>query len=172
MSNGREERNIIMFPFMAHAHLNPFMHGTCNRIGTKGGLHTYTITIVNTPLNIQTLKSSLSSKTNIRFAEIPFHGTTHGLPPHVENTDILSHEFMSRFLKASENLGISLQKPPLRHYQTWQSCPDVYHLKYVLGMDGQSCQWAWNFSHSIHYWGWLQHGHIFTNGTNSWWLFR
>ncbi|GMY13303.1 glycine--tRNA ligase, mitochondrial 1 [Fagus crenata] len=87
MSNGREERNIIMFPFMAHAHLNPFMHGTCNRIGTKGGLHAYTITIVNTPLNIQTLKSSLPSKTNIRFAEIPFHGTTYGLPPHICSWD-------------------------------------------------------------------------------------
>ncbi|GMY05374.1 UDP-glycosyltransferase 92A1-like [Fagus crenata] len=100
MANGREERNIVMFPFMAHGHLNPFM-ALARELERKEG---YTITIVNTPLNIQRLKSSLPSQTNIRLAEIPLNGTKYGLPPDAENTDTLSHEFMGCFLEASENL--------------------------------------------------------------------
>ena len=100
MANGSEERNIVMFPFMATGHLNPFM-ALARQLERKEG---YTVTIVNTPLNIQRLKSSLHSKTNIRLAKIPFQGTNYGLPPDVENTDTLSHDLVIRLLESSENL--------------------------------------------------------------------
>ena len=100
MANGREERNIVMFPFMAAGHLNPFM-ALARQLERKQG---YTVTIVNTPLNIQRLKSSLPSKTNIRLAEIPFQGTNYGLLPDVEKTDTLSHELVIPLMEALENL--------------------------------------------------------------------
>ncbi|GLT53809.1 hypothetical protein SLA2020_270540 [Shorea laevis] len=100
MANGREERNILMFPFMAHGHLNPFM-ALARQLARREG---YIVTIVNTPLNIQRLKSSLPSKTNIKLAEIPFNGNHYGLPQGAENTDTLTYEFMIRLLEASENL--------------------------------------------------------------------
>nr|POE82639.1 udp-glycosyltransferase 92a1 [Quercus suber] len=89
-----------MFPFMAAGHLNPFM-ALARQLERKEG---YTVTIVNTPLNVPRLKSSLPSKTNIRLAEIPFQGTNYGLPPDLENTDTLSHELVIRLMEASENL--------------------------------------------------------------------
>ncbi|GLT78031.1 hypothetical protein SLA2020_495810 [Shorea laevis] len=97
MAHGREERNILMFPFMAHGHLNPFM-ALARQLEWREG---YTVTIVNTPLNIQRLKSSLPSKTNIKLAEIPFNGNHYGLPPGPENTDTLSNEFLTHLLGAS-----------------------------------------------------------------------
>ncbi|KAK9987659.1 hypothetical protein SO802_027898 [Lithocarpus litseifolius] len=100
MANGREERNIVMFPFMAAGHLNPFM-ALARQLERK---ESYTVTIVSTPLNIQRLKSSLPSKTNIRLAEIPFQGTNYGLPPDIENTDTVSLELVIRLMEASENL--------------------------------------------------------------------
>ena len=70
---------------MAHGHLNPFMV-LARELERR---EDYTITIVNTPLNIKRLKSSLPSKTN------------YGLPPDAENTNTMSSEFMNCFLEAS-----------------------------------------------------------------------
>ncbi|GAV86596.1 UDPGT domain-containing protein [Cephalotus follicularis] len=100
VANGKQDRNIVMFPFMAHGHINPFM-ALARQLEQRKG---YKITIVNTPLNISKLKSSLPSKTNIHLVEIPFNATDYGLPHDTENTDKLSFEFILRFLEASENL--------------------------------------------------------------------
>ncbi|OMO65740.1 UDP-glucuronosyl/UDP-glucosyltransferase [Corchorus capsularis] len=102
MAEEESRKNIVMFPFMAHGHLNPFMSLARLLEQRKG----YKITIVNTPLNIQKLKSSLPCKTNIQLAEMPFDGTLYGLPPNSENTDKLSYEFIVRLMEASETLEI------------------------------------------------------------------
>ncbi|XVF00834.1 hypothetical protein REPUB_Repub04eG0036300 [Reevesia pubescens] len=86
-----------MFAFMAYGNLNPFMRHLERRKG-------YIITIVNSPLNIQKLKSSLPATANIRLAEIPFNVTNDGLPQDAENADTLPYEFVVPLLKASENL--------------------------------------------------------------------
>ncbi|KAK4849105.1 hypothetical protein QYF36_020889 [Acer negundo] len=96
-----EKKNIVMFPFMAYGHLNPFM-ALARQLERRKG---YKTTIVNTPLNIKKLRSSLPPNSNISFAEIPFNvGADYGLPAGTENTDNLSYEFMIPFLIASENL--------------------------------------------------------------------
>ncbi|XP_059649971.1 UDP-glycosyltransferase 92A1-like [Cornus florida] len=100
MTKTRNQRNIVMFPFMSQGHLIPFM-ALARQIEQRKGL---TITIVNTPLNIRKLRSSLPPATNIRLVEIPFCSTDHGLPPDSENTDTLSFIHMIRLLEASENL--------------------------------------------------------------------
>ncbi|TXG64942.1 hypothetical protein EZV62_011936 [Acer yangbiense] len=96
-----EKKSIVMFPFMAYGHLNPFM-ALARQLERRKG---YKITIVNTPLNIKKLRSSLPPNSNISFAEIPFNvGADYGLPAGTENTDNLCYGFMIPFLIASENL--------------------------------------------------------------------
>uniref|UniRef100_A0A5B7BLS7 Glycosyltransferase n=1 Tax=Davidia involucrata TaxID=16924 RepID=A0A5B7BLS7_DAVIN len=100
MAKGSTQRNIVMFPFMAQGHLIPFL-ALARQIEQRKG---YTITIVNTPLNIRKLGSLLPPGTNIRLAEIPFCGTDYDLPPDAESTNLLPHIHIIRLFEASENL--------------------------------------------------------------------
>ena len=87
-----------MFPFMAQGHIIPFI-ALANRIQQISD--SYTITFVPTPLNINKIKSCLPpNSSNIRVAEIPFSGTDYGLPPLIENTDVLPYHLFPNFLDA------------------------------------------------------------------------
>ncbi|KAF3452575.1 hypothetical protein FNV43_RR03008 [Rhamnella rubrinervis] len=107
------EKNIVMFPFMAQGHIIPFLAlarhilHTCNSTTTST---TYTITFVTTPLNAHIITSSLPPNSNIRLLQIPFSGSDHGLPPHVENTDSLPYHLLHKFLRASLCLKPSFSK--------------------------------------------------------------
>ncbi|KAJ0011281.1 hypothetical protein Pint_34219 [Pistacia integerrima] len=96
-----------MFPFMAYGHLNPFM-ALARQIERRKA---YTITIINTPLNIQKLKSSLPpNNTNITLFEILFNvGPLQGLSRNVENTDTLSYQEIVPFMLASADLQASFR---------------------------------------------------------------
>ncbi|KAL6963664.1 hypothetical protein U1Q18_034671 [Sarracenia purpurea var. burkii] len=115
-------RNIVMFPFMAQGHLIPFLALARQIEQRKKG---FTITIVNTPLNIQKLRPSLSLQTNnIRLAEIPFSSTDYGLPPGSENTDTMNFVEVVRLFKATENLQ-SPFKSLLREITIRDGCAPV-----------------------------------------------
>ncbi|XP_031112937.1 UDP-glycosyltransferase 92A1 [Ipomoea triloba] len=97
---GKRE-TIILFPFMAQGHITPFL-ALSFRIAEKGS---YNIILVNTPLNIKKLRSSLPPKySSIRLLEIPFDGTQHGLPPDAETADILPYYVGLRLLELSPSL--------------------------------------------------------------------
>ncbi|KAL7237087.1 hypothetical protein ACSBR1_020206 [Camellia fascicularis] len=100
MAKDGNQRNIVMFPFMAQGHLIPFLALARQLVQRK----CYTITIVNTPLNIQKLKSLLPPETDIRLAEISFCGTDYDHPPDSENTDALLYTDLIGLFKASETL--------------------------------------------------------------------
>ncbi|XP_010257383.1 PREDICTED: UDP-glycosyltransferase 92A1 [Nelumbo nucifera] len=100
------ENNVVLFPFMAQGHLIPFL-ALAHRIQERTG---YTVTYVNTPLNIKKLRSSLPSNTTIRFAELPFCSADHGLPPDSENTDVLPYPLIVRLLEASLSLKPSFKR--------------------------------------------------------------
>ena len=103
--------HIVMLPFMAHGHLIPFL-ALARQIQQRTG---FTITIASTKLNIQYLRSTIStvsnsqSLLNIRFAELPFNSTDHDLPPNSENTENLSLGNIGKLFHAS----ISLKDPVL-----------------------------------------------------------
>ncbi|KAJ4844828.1 hypothetical protein Tsubulata_043433 [Turnera subulata] len=108
MGEREEKENIVLFPFMAQGHIIPFLALALHIERTKKN---YTITFVNTPLNIQNLKSALppppsasTSTSRIRFVEIPFNSEEHGLPPHAENTDILPYPLIIKLIHASTSL--------------------------------------------------------------------
>uniref|UniRef100_A0A2P2P572 Glycosyltransferase n=1 Tax=Rhizophora mucronata TaxID=61149 RepID=A0A2P2P572_RHIMU len=101
MESKSNQQHVVMLPVMAHGHLIPFL-ALARKIHRRTG---FTITIANTPLNIQYLRSSLNSQeTGIKLAELPFCGTDHGLPPNVENTENLSLEQMVWIFEASLGL--------------------------------------------------------------------
>ncbi|KAJ0969541.1 hypothetical protein J5N97_022418 [Dioscorea zingiberensis] len=80
---GHEQHHVVLFPFMAQGHITPF-------IALADLLHRrrpeLKLTIVNTPLNIQTINSSLPPNSTIRLRSLPFSLSDHGLPPATEST--------------------------------------------------------------------------------------
>ncbi|XVF04744.1 hypothetical protein REPUB_Repub05bG0111500 [Reevesia pubescens] len=98
MAEKRE--NVVMFPFMAQGHIIPFLALALHIEKTRN----YQITFVNTPLNINKLRSSLPPNSSIRLLEIPFNSADHGLPPNTENCDVVPYHFVVRLLEASASL--------------------------------------------------------------------
>lgn len=104
MKNG----HIVMVPFMAQGHIIPFL-ALARQIQQRT---TFTITIANTPLNIQYLRSALSSTSphdQIHLAELPFDGTQYGLPPNIENTEKLPLTHVINLFHSSLSLEASLR---------------------------------------------------------------
>ncbi|KAH7573369.1 hypothetical protein ACOSP7_007004 [Xanthoceras sorbifolium] len=97
-----DDEHIVMLPMMAHGHLIPFL-GFAKQIQQRTG---FTITIANTPLNINYLQSTTATtnSSKIHLAELPFCSTHHGLPPNTENTENLSLDRIVDLLHASKSL--------------------------------------------------------------------
>ncbi|KAL5976337.1 hypothetical protein ACLOJK_020668 [Asimina triloba] len=90
---------VILFPFVAHGHLNPF--AAFAQLLEKRT--PFTVTIISTPLNIQKLSTSLPPNTAIQLIALPFDASEHGLPSHVQNTDALPHHLLTPFFHAAIN---------------------------------------------------------------------
>ncbi|KAK7372653.1 hypothetical protein VNO80_06040 [Phaseolus coccineus] len=99
--------HIVMIPFMAQGHIIPFLQ-LARQIQHKT---TFNITIANTPLNVQYLRSALSSTSpqQIRLAELHFNSTQHGLPPNIENTEKLPLSLIGKLFKSSLSLEAPLR---------------------------------------------------------------
>ncbi|WCJ33700.1 UDP-Glycosyltransferase superfamily protein [Euphorbia peplus] len=103
-----DNEHIVMLPFMAIGHLIPFLALARKIQSTK----TFTITIVNTPLNIKYLVNSTidSLEPNLNFVELPFtvpDGS--GLPPNTENIENLPVDLIVKFCEATTSLEIPFQ---------------------------------------------------------------
>ncbi|KAI9195648.1 hypothetical protein LWI28_016911 [Acer negundo] len=98
-----DEQHIVMLPMLAHGHLIPFL-ALANQIQQTTG---FTVTIANTPLNINYLRSTsttANSESKIRLVELPFCSTDHGLPANTENTENLSLDRIIDFFSATKSL--------------------------------------------------------------------
>eukprot|EP00268_Persea_americana_P059702 TRINITY_DN7363_c0_g3_i1.p2 TRINITY_DN7363_c0_g3~~TRINITY_DN7363_c0_g3_i1.p2 ORF type:complete len:495 (-),score=100.54 TRINITY_DN7363_c0_g3_i1:139-1623(-) len=98
--------HVLLLPFMAQGHLIPTL--ALAKILDQRTPHT--ITILNTPLNIQRLRTSLPPNTTIQLSQLPFTPTDHGLPPSSENTDSLPPHLILPFIRASESLQPHLHR--------------------------------------------------------------
>ncbi|CAB4294229.1 unnamed protein product [Prunus armeniaca] len=106
---GFENEHIVMLPFMAQGHLIPFL-ALAKQIQQRTN---FTITIACTPLNIQSLQSTITTSPNnntIHLAELPFCSTDHGLPPNTETTENLPLKQVVNLFTAS----LSLESPARR----------------------------------------------------------
>ncbi|KAI3934540.1 hypothetical protein MKW92_050888 [Papaver armeniacum] len=96
MASSRKQ-NVILFPFMAQGHLIPYL-ALALKIQSKFG---YSVTILNTPLNIQKLQESLPLNTptsNVNLVSLPYCSSDHNLPPNSENTDVLPYPLIINLL--------------------------------------------------------------------------
>ncbi|KAL5990205.1 hypothetical protein ACLOJK_011102 [Asimina triloba] len=95
---------ILLLPYLAKGHFYPFIAlATLLEQKTSAA-----ITIITTPLNIPTIRSSLPPNSAVRLASLPFNAADHGLPPHAENTHLLPPHLVSRFLMCTQTLKSSL----------------------------------------------------------------
>ncbi|XP_058101372.1 UDP-glycosyltransferase 92A1-like [Magnolia sinica] len=92
---------IVLFPFMAQGHLNPFID--LARI-LAFRFPDLIITIVSTPGNVLNLRPLFRSTPSIRLAQLPFHSSDHGLPVNIEHTRALSRAAISQLYHASQAL--------------------------------------------------------------------
>ncbi|KAK4441496.1 UDP-glycosyltransferase 92A1 [Sesamum alatum] len=93
---------MVLFPCMAQGHIIPFL-ALAQHMEQKG----YAITFVNTPLNIKKLNKSIPPvSNNIKFVEIPFNSSDHGLPPDTQNSDSLPYYLIPSLLKACPSLKV------------------------------------------------------------------
>ncbi|KAB1204679.1 Crocetin glucosyltransferase 3 [Morella rubra] len=115
MGSADHRQHILMLPFLAQGHLIPFL-ALARQIHRRST--GFTITIASTHLNVQYLRSALSSDpdpdpnpdsnslscSKIHLAELPFCSSDHGLPPNAENTESLSGNALPIFCHASRTL--------------------------------------------------------------------
>jgi hypothetical protein len=102
----KKKGHIVMIPFMAHGHLIPFL-ALARKI--QETTNSFTITIATTPLNIQHLKSAISTTiSSINLAELSFNHSQHGLPPNIENTEKLPLTDVIKLFHASTSLETPL----------------------------------------------------------------
>ncbi|XP_044498093.1 UDP-glycosyltransferase 92A1-like [Mangifera indica] len=104
---GRDE-HILMVPMMAHGHLIPFL-ALATQIQQRTG---FTVTIANTPLNINYLKSTISTNSNkkLLLAELPYSSSDHGLPPNIESTENLPFDLIGTFFSSSKSLSTPVHR--------------------------------------------------------------
>lgn len=100
------KENVVMFPFMAQGHIIPFLALALQIEQRKG----YSVTFVNTPLNIKKLRPSLPPNSTINLVELPFCSADHGLPPDSESTDLLPYSLIIRLHEASMSLKSSFTR--------------------------------------------------------------
>lgn len=100
---GRSEETtkgpVLLFPFMAHGHLIPFLHFARLLHSRSPDLP---LLLVSTPSNAHLLRSSPLLPPTLRFAELLLPTTTSPLA--AENTDSLSRPQINAFYNTSESL--------------------------------------------------------------------
>ncbi|XP_010419848.1 PREDICTED: UDP-glycosyltransferase 92A1 [Camelina sativa] len=98
---------IVMFPFMGQGHIIPFVALALRleeMMKKKNRAAKTIISLVNTPLNIPKIRSSLPHDSSISLIELPFNSSDHGLPHDGENFDALPYSLVISLLEASRSL--------------------------------------------------------------------
>nr|AXM43885.1 aurone glycosyltransferase [Ornithogalum saundersiae] len=102
-----KKQHVVLFPFMGQGHITPFLL-------LAELIHEYypdyTITLVNTPLNIRNLQSSLPPGSKINLKSLPFDASSHGLPPDTENTKAIPFHLFINLFRASETLEPAFER--------------------------------------------------------------
>ncbi|KAJ3679974.1 hypothetical protein LUZ60_016252 [Juncus effusus] len=97
-----EETNVhvVLFPFPAHGHITPLL-ALANRV------HHFhpdlAITLVCTPRNIDSIRSSLPPSSPLNLHSLSFSPSDYGLPDTESTVDLLPHQF-TLFFEATESL--------------------------------------------------------------------
>ncbi|WVY91952.1 hypothetical protein V8G54_037466 [Vigna mungo] len=104
----KKNGHIVMVPLMAQGHIIPLLALARKILHSKT---IFTITIATTPLNIQHLRSALSSASpiQVRLSELPYNSTQHGLPPNTESTENLTPTQIIKLFRSTHTLEAPLR---------------------------------------------------------------
>ncbi|KAL6002177.1 hypothetical protein ACLOJK_037625 [Asimina triloba] len=92
---------IVLFPFMAQGHLNPFLDLAFLLSSRHPSL---SLAIVSTPANLLNIRPLFRSIPAVRLLSLPFNSSDHGLPPNIDHTRSLSRAQISALYHASQSL--------------------------------------------------------------------
>ncbi|CAN6321485.1 unnamed protein product [Urochloa humidicola] len=105
--------HLLLFPFLSQGHLIPFLNLAkhLESLVQRGGIgqRRLEVTIISTPRNVAGLRRALPAGSRIRFAELPFPRSDHGLPPDAESTDVIPLHALPAFHFATELLRPSFE---------------------------------------------------------------
>ncbi|KAJ3679979.1 hypothetical protein LUZ60_016257 [Juncus effusus] len=100
-TNSNSNPHIVLFPFLAQGHINPF-------ISFASLLHHHhpslTITLVSTPRNVASIAASLPSNSSLKLHALPFSPESFSLPPNTESLISLRFDQFISFYNASLSL--------------------------------------------------------------------
>ncbi|KAJ3688947.1 hypothetical protein LUZ61_018111 [Rhynchospora tenuis] len=98
---GKPQAHVVLFPLPAQGHMSPFLSLATRLHHYRPGL---TITLVSTPHNINSIRSSLPPDSGLNLHSLPVYPVDHGLPAGAESTADLPVELYIIFFKAIESL--------------------------------------------------------------------
>ncbi|CAN6308055.1 unnamed protein product [Urochloa humidicola] len=105
--------HLLLFPFLSQGHLIPFLNLAkhLESHGQRGGSgqRRLEVTIISTPRNVAGLRRAVPAGSRIRFAELPFPRSDHGLPPDAESSDVVPLHALPAFNFATELLRPSFE---------------------------------------------------------------
>ncbi|KAF3339843.1 UDP-glycosyltransferase 92A1-like protein [Carex littledalei] len=100
-TNHISKPHIVLFPFLAQGHIRPFL-SLFSCVHRQHPDHT--ITLVSTPRNIATVRSTLPSSSSLNFHSIAFFPESYSLPSNAESTADIPYALLTTFFEASESL--------------------------------------------------------------------
>jgi hypothetical protein len=104
MSMGsRRTQHVVLFPSPGHGHLVGFL-ALARLLRLELPDDATTVTLVSTPRNVATLRSSCNDSSGISFHALPFEPSDHGLPAGCESTGSLPVPAFIDFFEAFESL--------------------------------------------------------------------
>ncbi|MQL73545.1 hypothetical protein Taro_005897 [Colocasia esculenta] len=169
MAVGTDRRqHIVLLPFLAQGHIIPFL-ALARRIAQRHPGR-FTLTLVSTPLNVRSLRSSLPPDSGVLLRELPFRGADHGLPPGAEGTDSVSHGLLFKVFQASASLRPEFEGLVAEDIPREDGCPpiciiaDVFmgwtvHVARQLGVFHAAFSTCGGFGSAVYFAMWLHLPH-------------
>lgn len=132
MNPGTKKTSVLLFPWLAHGHVSPFLE-----LGDRLSKKNFEVCLCSTPANLSSIRVKIGAESLIKLVELrlqvlpnlPSHyHTTNGLPPHLMDT------LKSAFDMAEVNFSHILQtvKPDLLIYDFMRPWPSDAASRYNI----------------------------------------
>ncbi|WOL09929.1 UDP-glycosyltransferase 92A1-like [Canna indica] len=100
----RKRQHVVLFPYLAHGHINPFL-ALAELLARRHA--DLTVNVVNTHFNIQNINASFpppSLSSSVRLRSLPFSPAAHGLPPDAHHFAAVPVQHIPAFTLACNSL--------------------------------------------------------------------
>ncbi|KAJ3679969.1 hypothetical protein LUZ60_016247 [Juncus effusus] len=95
--------HVVLIPLPAHGHISPLLALATRIQQVQPGL---TITLVSTPRNIDSIRSTLSPSSSLNLHSLPFSPSDYGLPDSESTRELLPQQFGTFFRAVDQSLHL------------------------------------------------------------------